>query len=109
MYVDRILKHKLVSLLCLARFGFVFSKMRSDAVRLHLTVVLVVSENSSLYQLYQNIVSTINLLKPKTYIMYHQLYLAEILCSAHNALMCLCGSQNKQRFLIFTALNYRFL
>ena len=30
----------------------------------------------------------INILKPKTYFMYHQLYLAEILCSAHNALMC---------------------
>ena len=30
----------------------------------------------------------LNLLKPTSYIMYHQLQHSEILCSAHNALMC---------------------
>jgi len=30
----------------------------------------------------------INLLKPKTYCMYHQLQHSEILCSAHNAFLC---------------------
>ena len=29
-----------------------------------------------------------NLLKPKTYIMYRQLYNSEIMCSAHNTFMC---------------------
>ena len=35
-----------------------------------------------------NTVFKINLLKPKTYIMYHQLQHSEILCSAQNAFMC---------------------
>ena len=30
---------------------------------------------------------SVNLLKPKTYFMYHQLQHSEILCSAHNAFM----------------------
>ena len=30
----------------------------------------------------------LNLLKPKTYFMYHQLWHPEILCSAHSAFMC---------------------
>jgi hypothetical protein len=50
MYVDSILKYKIISLLCLARFGFIFSKLRSDTVGLHLTVVHAVSENLPLYQ-----------------------------------------------------------
>ena len=33
-------------------------------------------------------VSFVDLLKPKTYFMYHQLFHSEILCSAHNAFMC---------------------
>ena len=51
-HVVRILKYRIISLLCLARFWFIFSKTWSDSGVLHLTVVHVVSENFSLYQLY---------------------------------------------------------
>ena len=52
----------------------------------------------------------LNLLKPKTYFIYHQLKYSEILCSAHTVYLCvLCGSQNKQRLFLYTALTYLFL
>jgi len=41
----------------------------------------------------------INLLKPKTYFIYHQLYHTEILFSAHNAFMC-CTWNSEQTAII---------
>ena len=51
----------------------------------------------------------LNLLKPKTYIMYHQLNIRKFCVLPTMHLCVLCGSQKKQRFFLYTELTYRFL
>jgi hypothetical protein len=53
--------------------------------------------------------SLFSLLKPKTYLMYHQLQQREILCSAHNEFMCFVWISEQAALFLFTALTYRFL
>ena len=45
----------------------------------------------------------VNLLKPKTYFMYHQLEHSEILCSAHTVYLCVL-----QRLFFYTTLTNWF-
>jgi len=53
----------------------------------------------------------VNLLEPKRYHVYYQVFHSEILYSAHNVftLFLFYGSQNKQRSFFDTVATYRFL
>jgi hypothetical protein len=46
-----------------------------------------------------------DLLKPKTYFRYHQLYLSEIRCSAHNAFMCFVWLSEKTAIISLHNIN----
>ena len=46
-----------------------------------------------------------NLLKPKTYIMYHQLEHSEILCSAHNAFICFVWISEQRAIISLYSIN----
>ena len=51
----------------------------------------------------------LNLLKPSGFSKYHQVYHSKILHGARFALSVLCGYQNRQRLLLYTALTVWFL
>jgi len=68
--------------------------------------LLILGQCENLVQIYFN---SKNFWKHKTYLMYHQTEHSEILCSAHNTFMCLCGSRNKQRLFLYTKIPYLFL
>ena len=46
-----------------------------------------------------------NLLKPKTYFMYHQLYQSEILCSAHSAFICFAWISEQTAIISLYSIN----
>ena len=50
--------------------------------------------------------ATINLLKPKTYIMYQQLKHSEILCSAHSAFICFVWISEQTAIISLYSINW---
>ena len=51
---------------------------------------------------------SLKLLKPKTDVMYQQFEIQQFQVPLKIHLCVLCGSQNKQRLFLFTALTYSF-
>ena len=57
----------------------------------------------------RNVLHCINLLRPKTYFMYHQFNIQKFCVLPTMHLCVLCGSENKQRLFPYTALTDWFV
>ena len=89
------------SWLCILKFGYVSWKLVMY-LESWLCILKVSRKGHGLQ-------TSVNLLKPKTYIMYQHLNIQKFCVLPTQHLCVLGGSQNKQRIFLYISLTYRFL